>query len=245
MLMSVKNFSANTDRVLQVLATLARHGQAMSVVELMQKTGMSRSTLYRQLARMKAWGLVTEVHANYAPGPLSLQLALGFEIASGLRQAARAEMQTLAQASQESVALVIAVHDQAVCVDAIESSQSTGGFVQRGQSQPLQEGASAKCLMAHLPTAQSHTLLDMLHAPGSAAWQHAAQELQTIRKTGYARVTRLGLWSVSVPLFDAPHRAAGAVTLMVPVSRARERSESMTQMTVVTAARISRKLIKG
>ena len=130
MLMSVKYFSASTDRVLQVLATLARNGHAMSVVELMQETGMSRSTLYRQLARMKAWGLVAETQGHFAPGPLSLQLALGFESASGLGQAAHPEMQALAFETKESVALVIAVHDQAVCLDAIESTQPVRGFIQ-------------------------------------------------------------------------------------------------------------------
>eukprot|EP01034_Spumella_vulgaris_P046358 gene46358-57806_t len=66
---------AAADRVLHVLAVLAQHGQPMSAAELMEATGLARSTLYRQLARLKQWGFVLESSGHYAPGPLSLQLA--------------------------------------------------------------------------------------------------------------------------------------------------------------------------
>ena len=75
---------AAADRILHVLAVLAQHGQPMSAAELMETTGLARSTLYRQLARLKMWGFVLESSGHYAPGPLSLQLALGFDMASHL-----------------------------------------------------------------------------------------------------------------------------------------------------------------
>ena len=112
----------------------------------------------------------------------------------------------------------------------------------------LREGASANCLMAYLPEAQRSTLLDVFYTPGSRQWQAAALQLQAIRDAGYALSSdenRLGLWCVSAPLFAAPNRSVGVITLMVPVSRMHARVEALKQMTVVTAARISRKLIQG
>src|SRR6188474_1939481 len=112
------------DRALVVLATLAQHGRPLTAVELLGKTGLSQSTLYRQLLSLKRWGFVLEIEGRYAPGPLSLQLALGYDLASHLAQQARQEMQMLAQQSQESVGLIVAVNGQAICIDMVESSQS-------------------------------------------------------------------------------------------------------------------------
>ncbi|WP_043114520.1 helix-turn-helix domain-containing protein, partial [Pseudacidovorax intermedius] len=70
------------DRVLQVLAVLARQGRPLTAAELIAHTGLTRSTLYRQLARLRRWGFVIEREGSYAPGPLSLQMALGFDLAS-------------------------------------------------------------------------------------------------------------------------------------------------------------------
>ena len=148
------------DRVLQVLAVLAQQGKALSAAELMAHTGLARSTLYRQLARLKRWGFVLESDGYYAPGPLGLQLALGFDLASHLVRQARPAMVELAQQSQESVGLVVAVNDRAICLDMVESQQSLRCSFEKGRSVPLRAGASAKCLLAHLPEAARAGVLD-------------------------------------------------------------------------------------
>jgi DNA-binding IclR family transcriptional regulator len=228
------------DRALVVLATLARHGGALTAIELMAKTGLSQSTLYRQLATLKRWGFVLEAEGRYAPGPLSLQLALGFDLASHLAQQARPDMLALAQQSQESVGLIVAVNGQAVCIDMVESRQALRCSFEKGRSVPLQKGASAKCLLAHLsPSALNATLAAT--SPSSAD----LAELAAIRKCGYAVSTGevdAGVWGISAPLFGADKRAVGALTLMAPSVRVPSQQSPLIQMTVVAAARISRSL---
>ena len=119
MLTGASTAAASTDRVLQVLAQLAQHGRAMSASELMERTGLARSTLYRQLGRLKDWGFVSEIDARYAPGPLSLQLALGFDLASNVMRVARPEMEALSRQSKESVGMIVAVNDRAICLDML------------------------------------------------------------------------------------------------------------------------------
>ena len=236
---------ASTDRVLQVLAVLAQHGRAMSAAELMQCTGLARSTLYRQLGRLKDWGFVSEIDANYAPGPLSLQLALGFDLASNVMRVARPEMEALSRQSHESVGLIVAVNDRAVCLDMVESSQSLRCSFEKGRSVPLRAGASAKCVLAHLPETARHAVLDVHYSAGSPEWTAARQELDAIRQAGFAASAGevdAGVWGVSAPVFAAPRHAAGAITLMAPISRAQGQETSLTRMTVVAAARISRLL---
>ena len=50
--------SAHNDRALLVLSVLAQSKVAMSAAELMQATGLSQSTLYRQIAMLRRWGFV-------------------------------------------------------------------------------------------------------------------------------------------------------------------------------------------
>jgi len=233
------------DRVLQVLAILAQRGQALSAAELMERTGLARSTLYRQLARLKRWGFVLESEGHYAPGPLSLQLALGFDLASHLVCQARPDLQALAEQSHESVGLIVAVNDQAICLDMVESQQSLRCSFEKGRSVPLRAGASAKCLLAHLPEAAQAAVLDSQYGPGSAERLSAQAELEAIRQAGFAASTGEvdpGVWGVSVPLFGMARRAVGAITLMAPVSRVQNQDQSLIRMTVVAAARISRGL---
>jgi len=218
----------------------------MTATELMHKTAMSQSTLYRQLATLKRWGFVLEVAGRYAPGPLSLQLALGFDMASHLVQLARADMQLLAQQSQESVGLVVAVNGQAICIDMIESRQALRCSFEKGRSVPLQaKGASAKCLLAHLPTGLSSTLQPSPAERNTEAQPDTLTEFQAIRQAGYAASdgeVDPGVWGVSAPLFSIGKRAAGVLTLMAPSVRVRDRHAALIQMTVVAAARISRSL---
>lgn len=235
---------SSVDRVLAVLATLAQHGSALTASELVRKTGLSQSTLYRQLAALKRWGFVLEEEGRYAPGPLSLQLALGFDMASHLVQHARPDMLALAQQSQESVGLIVAVNGQAICLDMIDSRQALRCSFEKGRSVPLQKGASAKCLMAHLPEgALSALLATSRENPGQQT--QVLAELGAIRKAGFVvsnGEVDPGVWGVSVPLFGPAKRALGALTVMAPSVRVQGKHSPLIQMTVVAAARISRSL---
>ncbi len=233
------------DRVLQVLAVLAQQGRTMAAPELMEHTGLARSTLYRQLARLKRWGFVLERDGQYAPGPVSLQLALGFDLASHLVPLARPAMAELCQQSHESVGLIVAVNDQAICLDMVETSQSLRCSFEKGRSVPLRLGASAKCLLAHLPEDRRNALLDHHYGANTPTRAAALQELQAIRDTGYAVSTSevdAGVWGCSVPLFRAPRQSVGAITLMAPILRAQGQESALIHMTVVAGARISREL---
>lgn len=235
------------DRALVVLATLAQQGHPLTAMELMRKTGLSQSTLYRQLHALKRWGFVLEVEGRYAPGPLSLQLALGFDMASHLAQQARHDMLVLAQQSQESVGLIVAVNGQAICIEMVESRQALRCSFEKGRSVPLEKGASAKCLLAHLPEAARDAALGAARPglPQSELQSELLAELGAIRQAGFAvsdGEVDAGVWGVSVPLFAMGKQAVGALTLMAPSVRIQGKHSPLIQMTVVTAARISRSL---
>lgn len=236
--------TTTADRVLQVLAVLAQQGRVLSAADLMSQTGLARSTVYRLLARLKRWGFVLESDGCYAPGPLSLQLALGFDLSSHLVRQAREDMIALARQSHESVGLIVAVNDRAVCLDMVESEQSLRCSFEKGRSFPLRAGASAKCLLAHMPDAQRDAVL-AVHFGDAAERAAARADLVAIRQAGYATSSGevdAGVWGISAPLFGANRQAVGAITLMAPVTRAQGQESALADMTMVAAARISRGL---
>jgi DNA-binding IclR family transcriptional regulator len=213
--------------------------------ELGQATGLPRSSLYRQLARLKHWGFVQEEEGSYAPGPMGLQLAQGFEATSHLVHMARPDMQRLVAQSHESVGLIVAVNDRAICLDMLESPQALRCSFEKGRSVPLRKGATAKCLLAHLPPARRDAVLDGWESEPPDPQRPGRAALAAIRKAGYASSQNEvdeGVWGASAPLFGPAQRLAGCMTLMAPTSRALPREAELIRLLVVAAARVSRLL---
>ena len=237
--------AGGADRVLFVLAALAHHGAPITVRELVARTGLPKSTLYRQLMLLKRWGFVLESDGEYAPGPISLQLALGFDMASHLAREALPDMRLLAQQSDESVGLVVAVKDHAVCLEMVESRQSLRCSFEKGRGVPLRAGASAKSLLAFMRDDARERVVRAQCEPAEA--EQLLAELAAIRATGYAvseGEVDPGVWGVSAPLFSrrAKADALGAITLMVPATRRQGRESALIDMTVAAAMRISARL---
>jgi len=242
--MSDQAIAGGADRVLYVLATLARHDGPLSIAALTEQTGLAQSTLYRQIALLKRWGFVSEQGGEYGPGPLCVQLAWGFDQSSFLVQESQPDMARLAADSGETVGLLVAMKDQAVCLDMVESQHPLRCSFVKGRGLPLVRGASARSLMAVMPPARLQALLSDLQAAGTDVAALAAS-LEPIRNAGYVVTDSevdAGVWGVSAPIFQRPHLAVASITLMAPSTRAAQRASLLTDMTVAAAKRISHRL---
>ena len=232
-----------SERVLQVLAHVAGHGSSLTARELAAQTKLPLSSLYRHLAALKNWGLVQE-HANsgfYQPGPLSLQLAWGFDHHSYLMQIAHSEMVSLMEKSGESVGLLVYVNGQIICLDMLESKQALRCSFSKGRANSVVHGASAKALLAHLPTA----VLAQILADHPVEAAYLPEQLEQCRQQGYA--VSLGevdpdVWGVSAPVFSLRNRMECTLSLMAPAARAEVRAGELIALTQAAAARIGRQL---
>jgi DNA-binding IclR family transcriptional regulator len=237
--------SAGADRVLYLLATLAQEGRPLTVAALAEHTGMATSTIYRQVALLKRWGFVSERDGEYAPGPVSLQLAVGFDNAEQLVREARPEMERLSLETGESAGLVVAVKRQVVCLDIVESTQPLRCSFERGRGVTLLRGASAKSLLAFMPRGACEAVLAELMPNDPEPRARMADELDAVRRAGFAvsdSEVDAGIWGVSVPVYRRRDRAAGSLTLMAPTVRATSREKNLIDRTVIAAGRISARL---
>lgn len=242
----VANGSAQ-ERVLLILTVLAQFNRPANAAELMKATGLAKSTLYRQLALLKRWDFVFESDNLYAPGPVSLQLCLGFNAVSMLTHHARPEMQWLSAGSRETVAITVAVNTRAVCVDMLEAPQSLRCSFEKGRSLPLRDGATAKCLLAYLPDPQRRRLLED-EFPEAHQRNPRQAQLEDIRAQGYAcshGEVDEGVWGVSVPLFASGAVLLGVLSLMAPLQRAADRQPQLINLTREAARRINARLMAG
>lgn len=246
--MNAEQTVTGAERVLLVLTALASQGKAMSVKDLQTVTGLAQSTLYRQIALLKRWGFVAENAGHYAPGPISLQLALGFDVNSLLVEASRSEMQQLARHSQESVGLVVAVNHQVMCLDMVDSQHSLRCSFEKGRAVPLKAGASAKSLLAFMTEKARTEALDSMFESDPAGRASIDTQLEHIRAQGYAvsdSEVDPGVWGVSAPIFHRAGRAAGcsaSLTLMAPSTRASGHEHQFIDGTLRTARAISERL---
>ena len=246
---------ATSERVLHVLACVARQGQPMSARDLVAQTGLPLSTIYRHLAALKKWGWVQE-HARsglYEPGPLAVQLAHGFDQHSWLMQAARADIEQLVERSGESVGLLCYLDGQVICLDMQESQQALRCSFAKGRTNSTVRGASAKALLAFLPDQTRQQHLDQhfveigTNAPQQEQHDRSTLEhsLQLIRQQGYATSENEiddGVWGVSAPIFSGKHQVIATLSLMAPAARAASRHNDLIHMTVTAAHGISRVL---
>ncbi len=232
-----------------MLATLARLGRGASIAELIELTGLAQSTLYRQLALLRRWGFVIGRQKEFSPGPLCVPLAWGFDQTSFLTSAAHDKMEEMSVASGESIGLMVAVGQQIICLDMVESHHPLRCSFVKGRVLPLYRGATAKALLAFMHPGQRQAALKHLQTGqplDASALAAFAQQLDDIRVAGYAASNGevdTGIWGASAPLYQTRGADAVAViTLMAPSTRAQGQEKRLIDMTVRGAAHISSRL---
>jgi DNA-binding IclR family transcriptional regulator len=230
------------DRVLQVLACVARAGQPIGAKRIAAQVGMPLSTVYRHLAALKKWGLLQEHMTTglYEPGATGVQLAWGFDQTSNLINQSRDELAALVERTGESVGLLVHSNGQMVCIAMEESSSSLRCSFTKGRTHSMMQGASAKSLLAFLPEhTRQHLIATELGTPAERA--ALDEEIAVIRKNGYATSDSevdLGVWGVSVPLISHDEKLEGTLTLMAPSLRVGPREAELISLTRKAASRI-------
>lgn len=231
------------DRVLQVLACVAKGGRPMGAKRIASQVGMPLSTVYRHLAVLKKWGLLQEhlTSGLFEPGATGVQLAWGFDQNSYLINQSRDEISALVERTGESVGLLVYSNEQMVCIAMEECSRSLRCSFTKGRAHSLMHGASAKSLLAFLPAELRQRLMQeqLGHAP--QCLQALEKEIIEIRKNRYATSDSevdLGVWGVSVPLISHDEILQGTITLMAPSLRVGSREAELISLTKKAGSRI-------
>src|SRR5918995_6711883 len=122
---------------------------ARSFTEIVDATGLTRSTAHRLIQGLEDHGFVVQIGGlGYALGPRLLALAASASRDLPLRELAHPSLERLARSTGESAQLYVRDGDRRVCIDAAESESELRTIVDIGASLPLEQGSAGKVFLA-------------------------------------------------------------------------------------------------
>ncbi|MEJ2358429.1 MAG: IclR family transcriptional regulator, partial [Deinococcales bacterium] len=197
---------------------------------------------YRYVAALRDAGMIWDLPAGRVGlGPRSVQLELGFRKALDEWSPCQGVMRELAEVTGETVALLVPLGHEAVCVDTVESAQPLRYSLAKGMTKPMLRGAPAKAMLPFLTPEFLNELLRAEEGPAAVDRDTILAELPGIRAQGYAvsreEVDR-GVWAVGVPVLNDAGGLEGALSLLAPLVRVEGREAFLVNATVEAAAQI-------
>lgn len=195
------------DRGLAILDHLAVAGSC-TTVELSQALGLSRSTMYRLVDRLREQGwLAQDVSGGrWRLGPSAARLASAAVAAVSLKDIAGPALRELRDLTQETVSLAVPNGVNMVFVQRERGPRPVAVSDELGAARPLHCTSVGRAYLAALPADRLETMLDQLVASDQSpidADTRADLEAEVIR-------TRLRGWSQDLREFDESSCCCGA-----------------------------------
>jgi DNA-binding IclR family transcriptional regulator len=219
------------DRLLMALALFTIECPQWTVEAAAERLGVSAQTAYRYFKQLTAAGLITPVAgASYTLGPAIIQMERQIQVTDPMLIAARIVMVDLIQHAVEGSTAILCrlFHDRVMCMHQVMSRgpQEPVSY-ERGRLMPLYRGATAKIILAHLPTRTLKSLFAHDAAAISAAglgssFDEFRRALATLRRAGicvtHGEVDH-GRTGIGAPIFDRDGAVLGSLSLALPSAR--------------------------
>jgi DNA-binding IclR family transcriptional regulator len=202
------------DRAVAILEAVEEGAQTFT--QIMDRSGLSRSTAHRLLKALEHHAFVARYGGGgYRLGPRLLRLASDAMRELPLRDLAHPALERLVRVTGESAQLFVRSGDVRVCIDAVESESELRTIVPVGASLPLTAGSAAK------------VFLGFSSDPGrivrrAAEPERFAHEVELARSRGWASSSgerAPGVGSVSAPVVGPHGILAAVVSVSGPASR--------------------------
>lgn len=214
---------AAVDRALMLLTSFRDGDRALGLPELVERTGLVKSTALRLLASLIHFGLVQrQEDGRYALGSEVARLQSVYTASFSLEAIVMPALRELVRVTRESAVYHVRQGDARLCLYRVASPQPIRDHAQVGDLFPLDRGAGGRVISAF---------------SGGRSALHAR-----IRREGYAALVgdrTPEVAGIAAPVFGAQGELAGAVTLTMPSTRF---DETHVEPTIAAARRISTQL---
>jgi len=212
-----------TVRAVAILDALAEGGE-VGTTELARRTGISASTVSRQLGTLTRLGLIEHAPSTgrYRLGVRVLRLANAVLGRLNVRDVARPQLEELVHAVGETATLSIPGDADAITVDFVPTERYLQGVTRLGRPSVGHASSAGKVMLAFgdvpLPRGKlaaftPRTIIDP---------EALAAEIARVRQDGYAEAVderEVGLSAVAAPVWGAGGELAAIVALQGPTSR--------------------------
>lgn len=217
------------ERALRVLGCFSEQEPRWRLSELAQAVELDKTVVFRILHALASHSLVhlDEATGRYCLTPSFLRWAYAVPGFTVLRQLALPEMQSLREASGETVFLSMMDGDARISVLQSESPQEVRRTIRLGERLPLVYGATGKAALAFLGEERIRSLLAETqltrHAPGTIVDPaELLADLAKVRQRGYATSIQglvEGAAAMAAPIFDHEAQVVAILTVTGPASR--------------------------
>jgi IclR family transcriptional regulator, acetate operon repressor len=244
----MSNGTQSIDRAADLVALVVRSDGPISFTELVEKTGLARSTASRLLQALERGGLLERTHDGlFRGGALFTLYANRFDRVESLASAAQPMLERIAEETDETVNLGVPRGDSVVHAAQIDSNFILGATNWIDIDVPPHCSALGKAMYAfdalRLPK-------DPLETRTSATVQDVAglrRQLETVRQRGYAVACgefEEGLDAIAAPVRDAKGHVLAAIGVSGPSFRLEGSHERIGKLLVEEADRLSRILAR-
>lgn len=224
------------ERTCLILRELGRHGPGgVRLIDLTERTGLSRPTIHRILATLNEEGFVQRTaDRRYRLSPLIHELGLSAPSPVGDPELLRPVIQALADRTGDTVYLAMRTGDFAHYLLRCEGAYPIRTHVvSANQTLHLVSGHSGRALMAALPEREAEDIIARASRNrklfGEATPDGVRDEVERVRAQGYGwsrDVTFIGVAGLTVPVPNPNGTAYLAVTISsIPQRLTRERAE--------------------
>lgn len=241
-------------KTLSLLDYFGPNSLQISTEVMIERTGLSKATVYRYVKDLCDAGLMMRVGTgSYGLGPRIIEMDWMMRQYDPILVAGRELMEELAQETRLAVFTSSFYDDRIVSTYIVEPTEEFAFRFGRGQPMPLFSGAQSKVLVAHQGRRRLRALFDtkiagkVEGAAGQWSWQEFSRATKKIRKDGFSMTTGEltdGLTGIAAPIFA--HGDKEAVSSVAVVGDADRfnllRPESIIERVIEVANGIARNL---
>lgn len=236
------------DRAAELLSLVVRAEGPISFTELVEKTGLARSTASRLLQALERNGMLERNHDGlFRGGALFTHYANTFDRVESLANAAQPMLERIAEETEETVNLGVPRGDTVVHAAQIDSTYILGATNWIDVEVPPHCSALGKVMYAFDALRLPKDPLETRTAATVADLATLKRQLKVVRTEGYA-VTRgefeEGLDALAAPVRDGHGHVFAAIGVSGPAFRLEESHRAIGEMLITESDRLSRILAR-
>jgi IclR family acetate operon transcriptional repressor len=253
--MTMKKAPEGTQAVIRavgLLKTFSRDRPDLSLAQLSDAMGLTKTTAHRLLTALESEGLVARnpVTKAFRLGPAILALGSQALVSNDLRAIVEPELRMLAERTGETATFEVPLEGSMLIVAEVMGSHLVTVTAELGTRWPMHATSTGKAYLAALPEEQRKGLLVpplSRHTPSTITGvQELETELEVVRERGYATACEeleAGASAVGTVLRSSLGQPLGAISLGGPTSRlTTQRIKSLVRELVTVAERLAESL---
>ena len=245
--------TASLEKAIDVLEAIADSGEGIGHLELADKVGLPKTTVYRILSTLVSRGLVRRdpLRRVYCLGARTIELARKAYSMPDLVAAARGELRSLRDLTGETTYLAALDGMETVSLERCEGAHNVRSATRLGVRKPLHCTSQGKAMLSALPEETRNAIvaeleLTPLTRKTITDRRKLKAELKLTAERGYAideEEIVMGVRCVGAPIVDPRGMVRGSISIAGPTFRmTRERVESLGPEVAQAAQRIGQQL---